>query len=508
MSEPNDNATTTTVVASQLVDGKHLSHDEDVGLQLLARSERISFTEEEARRVQWKTDVFILPILCITISLQYLDKVTLSYSAVYGMQKDLNLVGQQYSWASSIYYFGYLVAEPLAAYLITKCHIGRFAAGNILLWGIMVMLCATAKTFAGLMALRFFMGLFEASIAPCWVSLMAMYYRKEEQGLRVTTWYGFVGVAAIIGGLLAYGIGHAKSGVKVWQLIFLVCGGTTVVWSFIVWYFLPADPTSARFFNERERLVAVERLRTNRTGVKSSRFKINHALEALTDPQCIIIALWSGISNITNIAGTFLPLIIQDMGFSEFQTTLLTLPVGGVEIVAMIIAGFTSSYIKNGRTIIMFVVALPTLVGIALLDQLSLEHRWARVASVWMVLCIPASYAIMLSLISSNVAGTSKRLITTCASLVVFCVGNIVSPQLFRAEEAPHYRTATRVMLVAVSACQILTIMLGAYYIWQNQRRDRLLEELPANMSAETVENEEFMDRTDREDWVKFRYRW
>ncbi|RYP35286.1 hypothetical protein DL767_003874 [Monosporascus sp. MG133] len=294
------------------------SKDADVGLQLLARSERVEYTAHDARRVKRKIDVFILPMLCATIALQYLDKVTLSYAAVYGLQSDLHLVGQQYSWTSSIYYFGYLVAEPIAMYLIAKCHIGRFAAANIFFWGVMVMLCAVAKDFAGLMALRFFMGIFEASIGPCWVALMSIYYRKEEQGLRVTTWYGFVGVAAIVGGLLAYGVGYEQSSLKTWQLIFLICGGMTVVWSAVIWCFLPADPTSARFLSVKERAITVERLRDNRTGLKSPRFKVRQALKAVTDPQCIIIALSSGISNITNIAGSFLPLMIQDMGFSRF----------------------------------------------------------------------------------------------------------------------------------------------------------------------------------------------
>lgn len=276
-----------------------------------------------------------------------------------------------------------------------------------------------------------------------------------------STWYGFVGLAAIIGSLLAYGIGQTHSGVRIWQLIFLVCGGLTVVWSVVVWFFLPADPTTARFFGDRERLIAVDRLRENRTGVKSRRLKMSQALEAITDPQCIIIALWSGISNITNIAGSFLPLIIQGMGFTPLQTTLLTLPVGGVEIIAMMVAGVVSSHIRNGRTIIMFAIACPTLAGIVLLDQLDLGACWVRVASVWMVLCIPASYAIMLSLISSNVAGSSKRLVSTCLSFVIFCVGNIVSPQLFQAEEAPRYQTGTRGMLVAIVLCQVLTITLG-----------------------------------------------
>ncbi|KAH6853200.1 major facilitator superfamily domain-containing protein [Chaetomium sp. MPI-CAGE-AT-0009] len=167
------------------------NRDADVGLQLLARSGTIEYTAQEARRVKWKVDFFILPLLCATITLQYLDKVTLSYAAVYGILEDLHLVGQEYSWTSSIYYFGYLAAEPPAAYLIAKCHI----------------------------------------------------WRKEEQGLRVTIWYGFVGLAAILGRLMLYGVGQTHSSIKVWQLIFLVCGSLTVLWSVVLWLFLPADPT-------------------------------------------------------------------------------------------------------------------------------------------------------------------------------------------------------------------------------------------------------------------------
>lgn len=149
------------------------------------------------------------------------------------------------------------------------------------------------------------------------------------------------------------------------------------------------------------------------------------------------------------------------MGFSGLQTTLLTLPVGGVEIVAMVIAGFLSSYLKRGRTVIMFVVAAPTLAGISMLQALPQTDHWGRCAGVWLVLCVPASYAILLSIISSNVAGFSKKLMTTSMAFVSFCVGNIVSPQLFISSEAPGYRTGVRAMLVAITLCQVLSIALG-----------------------------------------------
>ncbi|KAK6068209.1 major facilitator superfamily transporter [Seiridium cupressi] len=483
--------------------------DGDVALQFLAGADQISFTEEESRRVKRKIDMRLLPILCLTFGLQYLDKVTVSYAAVYGMRQDLHLVGSEYSWTSSIFYFGYLVAQGPSAYLLTKFPVGKYAAVNIFLWGIMVLLCAVTKSFSGMAALRFLMGVFESAIGPCWVTMMGMFYRNNEQGARVTSWYGFVGLAAIIGGLLSYGVGKTHSDVSQWKIVFLICGGFTVLWSVLVWFFLPSSPTTAYFLNERERHIAVERLRINRTGLRTNNFKWNQAMEALVDPQCIIIALWAGISNICNIAGSFLPLIIQDMGFSGLTTTLLTLPVGGVEIVAMIVAGFFCSHIRRGRTIIMFIVASPTLAGIAMLQALPLSNNWGRCAGVWLVLCVPASYAVLLSLVSSNVAGFSKKLMTTSMVFVSFCVGNIVSPQLFISTEAPGYRTGVRAMLVAIILCQILSLALGLYYYFENKRRDKMVERmLTSEVVLPELENEEFLDRTDKEDWVKFRYEW
>lgn len=221
-----------------------------------------------------------------------------------------------------------------------KLSIGKFASANLLIWGVLVVLCAVAKDFTGLAVLRFLMGVFESCIGPCWVTITSMFYKREEQGTRCTAWYFMVRVAAIVRGLLSYGIGHVNNAaVKQWQLVFLICGGFTVFWSVLVFLFLPNSPTNAKFLNERETSIAVERLRTNRTGIKTFKLKLSQVMEALCDPQVWIITLWVGISQLLNIGGSFLPLIIQDMGFTDLTTTLLTFPVGGTECVAMIVAG-------------------------------------------------------------------------------------------------------------------------------------------------------------------------
>lgn len=66
---------------------------------------------EESRLVRRKLDAYILPCLCVTYALQFMDKASLTNSSVYGIIQDTHLAGQDFSWAASIFFFGFLVGQ-------------------------------------------------------------------------------------------------------------------------------------------------------------------------------------------------------------------------------------------------------------------------------------------------------------------------------------------------------------------------------------------------------------
>lgn len=78
------------------------------------------------QRLLRKIDLWIIPFICITYLLNYIDKATLSYgqsfplvlhssadsiATLFGLSEDAHLVGTDYSWLGSIFYFGYLVVS-------------------------------------------------------------------------------------------------------------------------------------------------------------------------------------------------------------------------------------------------------------------------------------------------------------------------------------------------------------------------------------------------------------
>lgn len=99
---------------------------------------------------------------------------------------------------------------------------------------------AAAHNFTGLMMCRFLLGMFESTIAASFVAITQMWWRRREQvrgsengkgkrlivhrqSYRLIAWQIANSCAAIIGPLLAYGVGHAaKSGsIYAYQAIFI-----------------------------------------------------------------------------------------------------------------------------------------------------------------------------------------------------------------------------------------------------------------------------------------------
>lgn len=69
--------------------------------------------------------------MAVSYMFQFLDKSALSYTAIMGLRTDLELSGSGYSWASSIYYFGYLIASYVAGVIMVRFPIGKTIAASM-----------------------------------------------------------------------------------------------------------------------------------------------------------------------------------------------------------------------------------------------------------------------------------------------------------------------------------------------------------------------------------------
>ncbi|KAG8794368.1 hypothetical protein FRC12_024797 [Ceratobasidium sp. 428] len=199
----------------------------DAALAILGTSETsVDITPEQDAAVLRKVDKRLIPVMLMVYFLQQLDKSSLSYTSVFGIVSDTHLVGSQYSWLGSIVYVAQLIWQPVSSYLLVRLPVGKYLFANVFAWGIVVSCTAAAHNFSGLLATRFFLGIFEATVgvllqtvrwnelsalalsAPSFITITQMWWRRREQTMRLSFWQAMNGVTAMIGSLLAFGIGH------------------------------------------------------------------------------------------------------------------------------------------------------------------------------------------------------------------------------------------------------------------------------------------------------------
>jgi MFS family permease len=228
-----------------------------------------------------KIDFTITPLLAAVYFLQFLDKTTLSYTAVMGIRTETHLKGQQYSDLALLFYVGtfltslaleiailisegFLAAEFPTQYLAQHIsRLGLYLGLNIILWGLVLACHAACTSFAGLAICRTLLGVFESCVAPILVLIIAMWYKKEEQGKRVSWFYVCNSLTQIFGGFLAYGVSFAHTKFASWRIFFVAIGAMTMVIGAMVCIFLPDSPVKAKRFSDAEKVAALIRVKNN-----------------------------------------------------------------------------------------------------------------------------------------------------------------------------------------------------------------------------------------------------
>lgn len=181
-----------------------------IGLDLFEQANEIPEEEfeSEIKRIRFKVDLRIVPILCVTYTLQFLDKLSLNYASAYSLKEDLGLHGQRYSWVAAIFNFGYLFWAMPSNYIIQKVPLAKYTGIMIFVWAIILIAHIGTKNYAGMLVVRFVLGMFEAGISPSCMMICGMFYSRQDQPFRMCTFLSFNGVATIVGGLLGFGLGH------------------------------------------------------------------------------------------------------------------------------------------------------------------------------------------------------------------------------------------------------------------------------------------------------------
>lgn len=111
----------------------------------------------------------------------------------------------------------------------------------------------------------------------------------------------------------------------------------------------------------------------------------------------------------------------------------------------------------------------------------------------------------IISLISRNIAGQTKRGICLSMTFIGWATGNMIAPQIFSSNDAPRYFHGF-IAHICVYAVYLLFVVLTRLLLLARNRDKRAATVVPAENGVEKISHDlAFQDLTDREN-PNFRY--
>nr|XP_018261920.1 allantoate transporter [Kwoniella dejecticola CBS 10117]OBR84078.1 allantoate transporter [Kwoniella dejecticola CBS 10117] len=473
---------------------RHTANNQlDEAAAYLAQAGHVEYTAEERKAVIRKIDLFVCVPMCLTYFLQQLDKSSLSYAAIFDIQAETNLVGSQYSWLSSVVYIAQLCLQPASSYALIAFPIKYWVTFNMLAWSIVTVCTGAAKNFTGLVICRLLLGIFEATILPSFIFLTQMWYTRREQSFRTIAYQIANSFAAILGPIMSFGIGKAtenSSTVKEYQGIFFFIGSVSVAFVPVIFFMLPNSPGTARFLRKgNDRVMAIDRLKENQTGTKSSKWKWNQVWETYKDPKTYIwAAMYFCTSTPSGGFGAFGGLVVKGLGFTSFKAILMQAPTGAIAILTLLITIFLTNQFR-ARWAIVAACVIPPIAGAVGLVKVQRSDPYILLACYYVAQSLAGIQPLLYSWANLNQAGSTKRVVVFATMFVAQCTGNIVGPQVYLQRENPYYHTGLYVNIGCWTVLFCLIVFMRFYlsHLNRKQVQRRVGLGLPADLKDMSI---------------------
>lgn len=341
----------------------------------------------------------------------------------------------------------------------------------MIVWGIISAATAAAENYAGLVAIRFFLGFIEAAYFPGCLYFLSAWYTRKELGLRTAILYSGSLLSGAFSGLIAAGILsglNGARGIAAWRWLFIIEGAVTVFVAICAYFILPNFPRTTSWLSEQERQLAIWRLEEDigeDDWVSSEQQSFWHGMKlAFADIKTwiLMVMIFCIVSSasVTN----FFPSVVKTLGYGNTESLLLTAP----PYVLCVITAFANAWHADRTGERFWHISLPLVVGAAsfilAVATTSLAPRY--VAIMLMVPGIYSGYVVALAWISNSIPRPPAKRAAALATINALSnCSSIYGSFLYPDTAAPRYMGAmianTVTMVIAILAALVLRLVLA-----------------------------------------------
>ncbi|KAI8656184.1 MFS domain-containing protein [Fusarium keratoplasticum] len=466
MHQPNTAPHAEADLAKSDMEANHLEDGIEKG-----EHEELSWTPEEERTAVRKLDWCLIPLLGFLYLVSYIDRGNIGNAYTAGMGESWGITSAEYSWIVTSYYIGYILFHWLILlwkFVPLRLWTAMMAFG----WGSMSMIQAGTSNFAGMMAIRFLIGAFEAGFVPAVALYMTFFYHRSEMGLRYGLFISFSPLANCFASALAYGIVHAKSGISNWQLLFIVEGIPTLFLAVLAYFYLPSSPSTCRFLDARQNQIIGARAIKGRGQDQQGKLNLRQVFAAFYDYKnylqaIIIFCLNTAFGSLP----AYLPTILTSMGYTSLRAQGLSACPYLSAYFVCVLASFFSDRVRT-RGVFVIIFSAVGAVGYILLA--TIHTTGIRYFATFLVCAgVFPAVALTFTWVTDNQGSSSKR----GAGLTIFGMvgqcGPILGARIFPKSEGPYYEKGMWICCGVLFCASFVAIILSLSLRWQNRQRDQ-----------------------------------
>ncbi|RPD74212.1 MFS general substrate transporter [Lentinus tigrinus ALCF2SS1-7] len=388
------------------------------------------------------------------------------------LQQSLRLSETQYLIALMVFFVAYTIFETPSNYLLKKYRPSRWFAFLMVTWGVMTMLIAATRNYAGLIVTRFLLGTFEAGLFPGIVYCLTFWYKPNERAIRIALVLAGATLGGAFGSAIAYGVGkiNGAHGLEAWRWLFIIEGIPACALAPLILLYYPDYPETVSWLSPEERELAVERIK----GVASlGHAKITwvEARETLFDWRLYLhhyiwIAYSVGFSSIS----LFTPTVVQGLGFQGLSAQLFTVPPYAIAFCVVT----TNAWIADRYEIRSWCsVCSFALCGVSFVIEGSLPAT--AFAARYAVLCFAVSFAFAisgptLSWLTANLRGTGASTLAVPLNGSFATFGQIVGIFIYKSSESPGFPTGHYTNAGFMFSGAIAGLVLRCVYARRNRK--------------------------------------
>ncbi|KAJ7242479.1 MFS general substrate transporter [Mycena rebaudengoi] len=410
---------------------------------------------EEERKLWRKIDLRLMPILTLMYLVSFLDRGNIGNARLDGLQDQLNLTGNKYNIALTMYFIPYCIFECPANLVLKRFRPSKWLPGITLVWGTVMTLMGLVKTYPELVGVRVCLGVAEAGLFPGVVYYLSLWYPRHMLQLRIGLFYSAASLAGAFSGLLAYGIDFMDGtrGLLGWSWIFILEGIATVLVGILAFFILVDFPATANFLTLEERSFIVRRKKYDNSSVgEEEHFEVRHLVQALVDWQ-----IWLHILIYMSIVGPlygitlFLPTIINTFGHNVPISQLLTVPPYVFATIVLLTFAYWSDRIQK-RSPFILAGLLMCLTGFSI----NISNAPSGVKYFGTFLCVGGAYSAfpgVVAWLGNNLSGQYKRGVGMALHIGIGNFSGAIASNIYRTQDKPRF--------IIGHGCELMFIGIG-----------------------------------------------